>query len=167
MPAKVTRTIFKYHPNFVQIFESSAERTARKFLRVRCERMSQELKDDILGQRRNWYPLDPKYLAQKVREGYDPRILIRTKQYVENIQVYEDPGVPVVFRVSVPDGDHNSGLPFTEIGRILEFGRRDGKKPYARPHWRPVWGLFIRDLPTVKSQFGTEILTDFRQQISG
>lgn len=165
MPVKKTRTKFKYHRNFVQLFEDTVEITARRYLRVQAERLTGEMKDLILGQRQNWYPLSPKYLAEKVRQGYDPRILIRTKQYVESMQVVED-DMLLRFQVTVPDAEHNSGLPFRELGRILEFGRRDGKKPYARPHWRPVWGIFIRDLPTVSDQLGSEILSDFRQRLS-
>lgn len=168
MPARKTRTINQYNPNFVRDFEESARRTAERFLNLQCERLTRQLREAILGQRYNWYPLDPEYLRRKVRQGFDPRILVRTKQYVESMQVFglEDAEHGVLFRVGVPDEDHNSGLPFRELARIMEYGRRDGAKPYARPHWRPTWGIFVRDLPTVTSQFGSEILTDFRQRMN-
>lgn len=168
MPARKTRTIYKYNPNFVQDFEESARETAERFLNLKAERLTRQLREAILGQQYNWYPLDPKYLRRKVREGFDPRILVRTKQYVESIQVFgpDEAEHGVLFRVGVPNDDHNSGLPFRQLARIMEYGRRDGKKPYARPHWRPVWGIFVRDLPTVTSQFKSEILTDFRHRMN-
>lgn len=169
MPTKKTRTIDNQlkTERFVRLFKESARATAERFLKLQGEVLTKKLKEAILGQRYNWYPLDPKYLRDKVRQGYDPRILIRTKQYVEEMQVFgpEEIENGVLYRVGVPDEDHNSGLPFRELARIMEYGRRDGKKPYARPHWRPVWGIFVRDLPTVTSQFGSEILTDFRQRL--
>lgn len=168
MPVRKTRTINKFNPDFVQVFEESARATAERFLKLQSETLTRQLRDAILGQKYNWYPLDPKYLRRKVRQGFDPRILVRTKQYVESLQVSDPEQIEngILYRVEVPDEDHNSGLPFRELARIMEFGRRDGKKPYARPHWRPTWGIFVRDLPTVTSQFKSEILTDFRQKLS-
>lgn len=166
MPARKSRTRNQYNPNLVRDFEESARQTAERFLRLQAERLTRQLRDAILGQRYNWYPLDPEYLRRKVQQGFDPRILVRTKQYVESLQPFgpEETEFGVLWRVTVPDEEHNSGLPFRELARIMEYGRRDGKKPYARPHWRPTWGIFVRDLPTVASQFRDEILTDFRQE---
>lgn len=169
MPVRKQRTKFKYHPNFVQLFELSAKEAADRLLRVEAEKLTRELKEAILGQKYDWYPLDPEYLRRKIRDGFDPRILIRTKQYVESMQVYgpEDSPHGVIYRVDIPkDDEHNSGLPFSELARIMEFGRRDGKKPYARPHWRPTWGIYVRDLPLVTSRLKSEILTDFRQRLN-
>jgi len=167
MSVRKTRTKFQYHKNFAQEFEESARETAEQFLKLQSDKLTRQLRDAILGQKYNWYPLDPKYLRQKVKEGYDPRILVRTKQYVESLQTPdpEDTEFGVLYRIGVPDEEHNSGLPFKELARIMEYGRRDGKKPYARPHWRPTWGLFVRDLPIVKRQFGDQILTDFRRKM--
>lgn len=169
MPVRLVKTLDRQDKNFVDRFNESAHQTAASFLKLKAERLTAQMKDVILGQRYTWYPLDPKYLAEKVKQGYDPRILIRTKQYVESIAVFpeEDVLFHVAFRVGVPTGEtdvHNSGLPFWKIARIMEYGRRDGKKPYSRPHWRPTWSLLIRDLPTVTDQFKTQILADFRRQ---
>jgi len=167
MPVRKVRTQYQYHQDFVRIFEESAKSAASRVLKLRCEQLTRELRDAILGQKYNWYPLSPEYLRRKVAQGFDPRILIRTKEYVESLQVseQEETEFGLLFRVEVPDEEHNSGLPFRELARIMEFGRRDGKKPYARPHWRPTWGIFIRDLPTVTSQLRTEILVDFRRSL--
>lgn len=168
MPVRKTRTVNKYHPDLVQRFEDAAREASERFLKMEAEKLTRELRDTILGQRLNWYPLDPEYLRRKTRQGFDPRILVRTKEYVESIQVFGPEEAPngVLFRVSVPDEDiHNSGLPFRELARIMEFGRKDGKKPFSRPHWRPTWGVFVRDLPIVTSQLGSEIMSDFRQRL--
>jgi len=167
MPARKVRTSNQYHKNFVQIFEDSAKESAKEFLKLRSEALTRQLRDAILGQKYNWYPLDAKYLRRKIRQGFDPRILIRTKEYVESLQVSkpEESELGILYRVEVPDKEHNSGLPFQELARIMEFGRRDGKKPYARPHWRPTWGIFVRDLPITVDQFRDKILADFRQQL--
>lgn len=168
MPVRKTRTVNKYRPDLVRVFEEAASETADRFLKMEAERLTREMRDVILGQKYNWYPLDPEYLRRKTRQGFDPRILVRTKEYVESIQVFGPEDVPngVLFRVGVPnDDEHNSGLPFRELARIMEFGRKDGKKPYSRPHWRPTWGIFVRDLPTVTSRFRTAILKDFRRRL--
>lgn len=167
MPVRKTKTRDQFNPNLVRLFNDSAKETASQYLKIEAEKLTRELRFAILGQKYQWYPLDPTYLRRKVREGFDPRILIRTKQYVESMQVFgpEESEHGVLYRVGVPDEEHNSGLPFRELARIMEYGRRDGKKPYARPHWRPVWGIFVRDLPIVKQQLGSEILTDFRQRL--
>ena len=87
--------------------------------------------------------LNEEYLAQKVREGLDPRPLIATGFYIEHIETVED-RTPEgrLWVVRVPDIIHEpSGVPLKALVGWLEFGTEEAEHhpaTPARPHWRPV-----------------------------
>ena len=167
MPAKVTKTRNKFHKNLPQIWRESAATSGSEELRKVCDELVDLMRAILLEQRYVWTPLNPKYLHKKIREGYDPRILIRTKEYVESIAVFTEPAanLSAAFRVGVPDEKiHNSGMTFRKLAGVHEYGRRDGKIP-ARPHWRPTWSTFVTSLQEVSKRLGKRILADFREKI--
>lgn len=166
MPATV-RITRKVVPNLVANFE----RLVRKSASEQLEDLGGGLKDQvqalILGQMYLWVPLNPDYLKAKIKGGFDPRILVRTKEYVESITVYSlgNPSDRIAFRVSPPVGEalHNSGLTFVELARVHEFGDRQGRIP-SRPHWRVVWLAFkTQQLFQVVKKLRARIFSDVKK----
>lgn len=111
-----------------------------------AEWMVRTVQQRIIRQQYPHKPLNRAYLRRKIREGWDPRILIRSGAYVTSIgiidtQVEERPGGKrgqrVTFTVGVPDEKHPMAkLTYAQLGMIHEFGTNTIS---ARPHWRPVW----------------------------
>lgn len=94
-----------------------------EFGRFVMEEFVKNVKKRIEQQDANWVPLDPKYLARKIKEGMDPRILIRTGAYLESIK-YERLGKNR-YRIFAEGNE--------ELSSYLEFGT--DKMP-SRPHFR-------------------------------
>jgi len=87
-------------------------------------------------------PLSELYLNRKVAEGLDPRPLIATGFYLENIQVAEEQTKQgKLYSVYVPDIIHKpSGVGLQTIVGWLEYGTTNSP---SRAHWRPV-ALIVR-----------------------
>jgi hypothetical protein len=86
-------------------------------------------------------PLNPDYVDRKAIEDLDPRPLIATGFYVENIQVTEEESPEgILYSVYVPDIKHPSGVTLPTLVGWLEYGTQNMP---ARPHWRPV-ALIVR-----------------------
>lgn len=83
--------------------------------------------------------LSKAYARYKFRNGLDGRILLATGDYINAIEVFrsDTKEATVTYRVRLKPGVHNSGMSFTKLGLIHEFGSARAKIP-ARPHWRPV-----------------------------
>lgn len=84
-------------------------------------------------------PLSPRYAARKA--GQDPRVLIRTKTYIDNISVLQgerlgykpkQPGMPVLYIGLPPSARTKEGLPLATLARFLEYGTRNMPR---RRHW--------------------------------
>lgn len=89
--------------------------------------------------------LTPAYARYKFRSGLDGRILIASGDYVNAIEVVrsETKEAGVTYRVRLKPGVHRSGMSFTKLGLIHEFGSARAHIP-ARPHWRPVGADVLR-----------------------
>lgn len=113
-----------------------------------------------------WTPLSERYLAWKIKNKRDPRILISTKEYMQAIEIREEKQEGskgksrIVYVVGLPDRIHqDSGLPFRKLARIHEFGT---KRIPARPLWRPTQEEFKakhakKVLERIKFDISTEI----------
>lgn len=97
-----------------------AEGSAKKHLR------NQDLK---------WKPLNPKYLAAKVKRGGSGKILIDTSTYFQSITgwVSGDTALVGVKR----EAKDKKGNVIANIARVNEFGSAKRNIP-ARPLWKPV-----------------------------
>lgn len=113
-----------------------------------------------------WEPLSPSYAKWKEDQGLDDRILMATTNYVNLIEVQwtrnrlgrftklstaKPQDVPdLSFRVGLPmtkvtDAEGNvseSGLRYTDLARILEFGTEIIP---PRPHFGPAYGAFVNN----------------------
>jgi hypothetical protein len=160
------KTEFKRIQNFVNVFRGQMVRIADEEMKSLAHEFAETVRQNIYNQTYRLKPLSRAYLRWKRNTGLDERILIATGTYVKSIKaiprlktkkteryVATRPGGPRVlttiretriatWSVGVPDGIHKpSGLPFTTLARIHEFGTRTIP---ARPHWRPAWSATVR-----------------------
>lgn len=128
-----------------------------KVSKERVGKAAEEYKDMLLAAlasqryKGSWKPLSARYLAWKIRNKRDPRMLISTQEYMQAIEIREvKTGIGSVARytyiVGLPDKIHqDSGLPFRKLARIHEFGTKPTKTHAgipARPLWRPTQAEF-------------------------
>ena len=127
-------------PNFFSVFNKEAFVKANKVTRETAKQVAKDAKDVIRNQEFDWEPLDPGYKETKKKKGLDERILIATKDYVNNgIGWWEKEGR--IF-VGPRRGIHKpSGVPYQTLARWLEFGT--WKMP-ARQLWRPLLSRAIQ-----------------------
>jgi hypothetical protein len=110
----------------------------------------------------SWPPLSHAWLQTKIREGLDERMLVAAGDYYAAIKARKKAGGSKV-EVGLPDDAHpSSGLPYKELGRILEYGHRGFKQVGEglippRPHWRPVWFRWRKKLPKVAERMSKEV----------
>lgn len=140
--------------NFVTVFQKTTYRVAFEEAEAAAKWLAEEVQERIKKQKFNHAKLSPVYAKYKRDKGLDHRILIATGDYVNSIQAMPvlarslgarvDQDDIVTWRVGLPDRKHkDSDLTLNALGNILEFGSRKGMPP--RPHWRPVWAIFVRD----------------------
>jgi len=85
-------------------------------------------------------PLREDYVERKAAAGLDPRPLIATGFYLENIQVTEeDSDEGTLYSVYVPDIEHpDAKVPLPVLVGWLEYGTAGPHGMPPRPHWRPT-----------------------------
>lgn len=81
-------------------------------------------------------PLNPKYVAQKLKKGFSDKILIASGTYFQSISSFVEGDT--VFAGVKRDATDKNGVPIADIAAVHEFGSRDGKIP-ARPLWQPSY----------------------------
>lgn len=108
-----------------------------------------------------WPDLNEQYLRSKIANDLDERKLIAVGDYVAAIKARKRSGGMKVL-VGLPDEKHYSGLPYSELGRILEYGHKgfrrigEGLIP-PRPHWRPVWARWRKKMHRVSAEMSKEV----------
>jgi len=96
-------------------------------------------KQDIPG----WDRLSREYKRRKVKEGYDPRMLIRTQEYVDSIETFKS-GKDWV--AGVKRGKrYANGNEIADIGIVHEVWSTISGKPF-----RPLWVPSIHELVETK-----------------
>lgn len=121
-------------PNFFSAFLNEAKVEASDFIRKLAAELVKEAKQIIRNQEFNWADLSPEYEQYKESHGLDERILMATREYVnQGIGWWEkDNRVFVGPRRGVHSG---AQVPYQQLARWLEFGT--WSMP-ARPLWRPL-----------------------------
>ena len=140
---------------------------AKKKLEFIAQSFLIRIKEVIEGQKYNWVPLKDAYKKQKIKQQLDPRILIRTGEYVESIYIEktevkpdEDSpeGLILSFSIRLPDKEHEeSGINLQLLARIMEYGSFKRNIP-PRPHWRPVIEEFILAEELYSREIETDVL---------
>lgn len=94
------------------------------------------IKSFIENQEIDLVPLTEEYLRRKVAQGYDPRILIKTNQYLESIAVtdIEISNRNITIFVGVIDGATSTGISLAELAYYIEYGtfRQPARLPFTK-----------------------------------
>jgi len=88
------------------------------------DKIAEKIWDTIESQEPDFAPLVEEYRQQKIREGYYDRIMIRTGDYLNSIQVtnVESNGDQLSVFVGVEGGKTETKLDMTELAQFLEYG---------------------------------------------
>jgi len=132
------------------------------------DRLSQEfidrVKQVIDQQEQSWPPLNPRYLARKIRRGRDPRMLVSAGAYKESFEksrIGGNNGDVTTWRMAPSSSRHQeSGLTFAQLGMVHEYGSPARRIP-PRPHWRPV----LQEFEGKKAEIETQLLNKVVSQV--
>lgn len=98
-----------------------------------AKQVRKEIRRDILRQRKKWKPLVSAYKKYKKQQGYDTRIYIMTKEFLNSIVVIKG---KTGYYVGMKPGNHSkANIDYGLLAAILEFGSESRNIP-ARPLWR-------------------------------
>lgn len=110
--------------------------TGEAFVKSLAADSAKQIKRNIIRQTYNHKPLNLNYKHWKKKKGYDTRILIRTRFFLDNIGSFkEHEKNAIVYRVGVKDLQYPNKKKLQTIARYLEYGT--SKMP-ARPVFRPM-----------------------------
>ena len=146
---------------FARSFRRNAPQVFREFGEEKSTEFVDEMKFKISAQLFHHHPLNREYYIGKIKMHQDPRILIRTGEYLEGIthEEVEEAG-SVVFRCGMRSGLHrSSGLPIRLLQKFLEQGT--SRMP-ARPHWRPM----IVEWQSRSNELGRELRSKLANRIA-
>jgi hypothetical protein len=146
----------------LDVFTNTVIPVARQEVQNLSDEMADDLRRRLETQQFHHKPLKPDYLANKISEGLDSRILIATQEYLDAIQsrpLRDGSG----WKVGVGDGVHaSSGLLLKVLARTHEFGF--GNVP-ARPHWRPMVSIWKRGASANARQIGSRTQASFTRAV--
>lgn len=137
---------------FIAAFKQAVELEATKTNKKLAAALVEEVTDAIERQTYDWEPLKPKYLDKKIEQGYDPRTLVRTREYLDSIS-WGVTGGKIWAGIKM-GSMHSSGLPMAKLARIHEFGT--AVVP-ARPLWRPALSIVLRRNKKYRSAYRAAI----------
>ena len=119
----------------------------------------------------NAAPLNPKYRARKIKMGLDPRVMIRTRHYIDSIRVFHK-------RDSATRATHHIGFEARETARdhkgqrvpillrhlaaVHEYGSVKLNIPRRR-HWRPHYEAMRARAPARRARIRASIRTRARK----
>lgn len=156
----------KTHTKFMSVFAEEVELHAFECNKEIAKEMSEEAKEVIESQRYKWRPLSPQYLEDKIEGGYDPRIYIRTGEFLQSIswgvthgKVWT--GIPSrvmhTGKLDRADAPDQRPIPMWLLARWLEFGATQSRVGPSgdlykiilppRPIWRPLLAKYARLRP--------------------
>lgn len=156
-PFRIAVPLMKAH------FRAAPRRAAYRI----ANQLAGKVRSLILEQSQPWAPLSPRYAAHKERWDLDPRTLIATGRYVNNIRArLSDDGQSYEVGASRDSHDAVPGRPdvtFEQLALWHEFGTRnsDGSvRMPARPHFRPALLHLHLNLGQVRAKFRAEVWDD-------
>lgn len=140
--------------NFFSLFKKEALLLANKQNKKFADELVKEAKSIIRKQSFKWKPLTDKYAKYKKRKGLDHRILVATRDYLNNgIGTWKQDGF--IFAGPLPGIHKPSGLTYKYLARIHEFGTETIP---ARPLWRPLHSRMIRKRKTFSKAYREGVL---------
>lgn len=156
----------KTFTRFMSVFIEEIELKAFECNKAIAKALAEEAREVIKGQRYNWRPLSERYLQDKLMRGYDPRIYIRSEEFLKSIswgvthgKVWT--GIPSRImhtgKFERSDEPDRSPIPMRWLARWLEYGATQRRKSSSgriftiilppRPIWRPLMAKFVRFKP--------------------
>jgi hypothetical protein len=129
---------------FTNVLMRALEATWPEFVQRNGTEISQNfigrVRDVIDKQEQSWPPLNPAYLARKIRRGRDPRMLVSSKQYMNNFEAVRVDAEH--WKMGPKHNRHpEAHLTFEQLGMVHEYGAPSRNIP-PRPHWGPVFKEF-------------------------
>lgn len=112
-----------------------ARETALKRFGLKAEAIATK---HISTQDLHWRPLNPAYLASKIRKGLSENILVATSDYYQAITTWVDKSEGTVYTGVKKDAKNSDGGDMVSIAAVHEFGSLSGRIP-ARPLWQPTF----------------------------
>lgn len=125
-------------------------------------KIAERIWDILESQQPSFAPLAEEYRKQKIREGWDERITIRTGEYLNSIKVLriESSGDSLSVFIGVEGGKTETGLDMTELAKYLEYGtsRQPARYPITQS-----WEIMKNDITReCASRLKSIILGDMR-----
>lgn len=174
----VSRPRKSHIPNFRRVAEAIgeiAQAVAEEEVETFAEEERETFVEEVKRQRFpdfNAAPLNPHYRARKIKQGLDPRVMIRTGHYLDSIQVFmrRDTKRRVMFHVGfhkrarVRD-DKGKPLPFLlrHLARVHEEGSAKLNIPRRR-HWRPHYEAMRGRAPRVRARIRAQVRARARKK---
>lgn len=137
------------------------DNTLRLYFDQIGHRLRSRIQRGIYNQILDWEPLSEQYAQWKEEQGFDPRVLIATQEYVGSII-----SSPIPFGITVRPivGTHSMArVSYMTLAEWLEYGT--DKMP-ARPHWRPIILEFeTNELPAIKQKIHAHLAQKIRHRL--
>lgn len=131
-------------------------------IRYMGEQITENIWDLIESQSLDMQALVKEYAAKKNIEGYDSRILIRSGDFLNSIQVTDirSDGYHMTVKIGVEDGFTRTRISMVDLGYYLEYGTRNMP---ARQPFKKSWEKMREDVGNeVIGRLRTIILEDIR-----
>lgn len=151
---------------FVSVFREEVELKAFECNKEIARAYAEEAREIIEGQRYDWHPLSTMYLEAKVVRGYDPRIYVRTGEFLAAIswgvthgRIWT--GIPSrvmhTGKLARADEPKRKPIQMRLLARWLEYGATQSRETAAggvykiilppRPIWRPLLSKYVKAKP--------------------
>lgn len=126
-----------------------------------ADKIVERIWDLIESQSIELEPLVEEYRQRKVAEGYDERILIRTGDFLNSIQVtdIQTNGDDITVLISVEDGRTETGISMKELAQYIEYGtsNQPARMPLHRT-WEEIRHSVKKEvMERLKAEIGSEL----------
>jgi hypothetical protein len=157
-------------PYFFSLIPDIIKSTGESFIKSLANDCAKTIKSKIVRQQYQHKPLTKNYLRWKKKKGYDKRILIRTRFFLDNIGAFkEHVRGSFVYRVGVKNLKYNDGKDLNVIARYLEYGtyRSDRKTVLmpARPVFRPMYQMLSATMHTHVLKLAELLNVNFKKKL--
>ena len=147
--------------HFFSTFKKEVDILANRVTRKAADRTVEVAKEILENQSFKWQALDPDYLKWKQEQGLDERILIATRDYIDNgIGQWEENRR--IFVGPLPGIHKPSGLTYVALSRIHEFGTWSIP---ARPLWRPLLVIMLKENQGLREEYNKGLRRAFSRQL--
>ena len=160
-PSLLSKLTYKVLPkDYFSELKKRAKARANETLVAFAESVAEDVKKTVEEQKLKWAPLSPEYLKHKKDKGLDERILIATRDYLDNgIGVYKKDNYVVVG--PLPGKHKDSDLSYQDLAMFLEYGTENMP---ARPLWRPLRAEAKEKIKSFKKDYARKVVKDAKEK---